>query len=103
MARKESKTTPAVIGGTLYTDDSATGARIDSPQWFAWCSTASTFYYDSPLGTFTAKYQQQRNTFYWFAYRRAAGKLHKVYIGKTDVLTGDVLRLAAIKLDTKCT
>src|SRR5579859_7963399 len=88
MSRRENRTTPKIISGYIYTDDAFTGTLVGSPAWFTWLDTATTFYYEGRLGTFTAhRGRRQRGNFYWTAYRRRAGILRRVYLGKADQLT----------------
>jgi hypothetical protein len=43
------------MSAILYTDDPVTtGLRVGSPAWFTWLTTATTFYFESPDGSFTA-------------------------------------------------
>lgn len=68
MPRHAHRRTPLVLSGYLYTDDASTGACVGSDAWFAWLDTASTFYYDSPSGTFTAQREHRsRGGHYWIA------------------------------------
>jgi len=105
MPRQEHHRTPKVMSGVLYTDDPATtGLRIDSPTWFTWLATASTFYFESPRGTFTAHHElRQRGGTYWIAYRRRAGILRRVHLGKPERLTLERLERAALTLATPAT
>ena len=92
MPRREHRRTPKVVSGVLYTDDAATGTRVGSPAWFVWLTTATTFYFESPDGSFTAHHERrQRGGAYWIAYRRSAGVLRRVHLGKPDRLTLDQL------------
>lgn len=92
MPRHEHRRTPKVMSGILYTDDATTGTRVGSPNWVAWLTTATTFYFESPDGSFTAHHEhRQRGGSYWIAYRRRAGRLHRVHLGKPDRLTLDRL------------
>jgi LuxR family maltose regulon positive regulatory protein len=99
MSRHENRRTPKVTSGLLYTDDAATGTSVGSPAWFTWLSTATTFYYESPDGTFTAHRELRlRGGSYWIAYRRHAGILHRLHLGKPDHLTLDHLTQVALSL-----
>jgi LuxR family maltose regulon positive regulatory protein len=83
----------------LYTDDAYTGTVVGSLAWFAWLSTASTFYYESRHGTFTAhRERRQRGGLYWIAYRRHAGVLRRSYLGQANALTVECLDNAAVIL-----
>lgn len=99
MPRRENRTTPKVVSGYLYTDDAFTGSTIGSPAWFTWLQSASTFYYESRCGTFTAHHERrQRGGRYWVAYRRRLGRLHRLHLGKPDLLTRDRLEATALAL-----
>ena len=72
---------------------------LDSPNWFIWLETAMTFRYFSdrrqrnirgfgPLYMpISLRKEQRRHHWYWYAYRRTHGTLHKRYAGKSDALT----------------
>jgi LuxR family maltose regulon positive regulatory protein len=105
MSRQEHHRTPKVISAYLYTDDpAATGLRVGSPAWFTWLATASTFYFESPQGTFTAHHERRRRGgSYWIAYRRRTGVLRRVHLGKSDRLTLERLEQVALTLATPMT
>ena len=78
----------------------STGSRhieVGSQSWYDWLSTAKTFSFKSPRGNFVAQCEKRRNGVYWYAYRRA-GKLMKIYLGKTEQLTPERLQQASINL-----
>ncbi len=49
--------------------------------------------------TFTARKEQRPGGWYWYAYRRSQGKLHNVYLGKTEELTLERLNTTAEALE----
>lgn len=99
MPRRENKTTPKVMSGWLYTEDEHTGTAVGGAAWFAWLHTATTFYYESPAGTFTAHQERrQRGGRYWIAYRRRTGVLRRAHLGQSDQLTVERLEQAALTL-----
>jgi LuxR family maltose regulon positive regulatory protein len=99
MPRSANRTTPLVVSGRLYTDDAFTGTVIGSPAWFTWLQSASSFYYKSRLGTFTAHQERrQRGGLYWVAYRRRSGRLRRLHLGKPDLLTPERLEAIALSL-----
>jgi hypothetical protein len=101
MPRRASRQTPFILSGYLYTNDAYTGTRLDSPPWFAWLTTATSFYYAGRQGTFTAHCERrQRGGLYWTAYRRQRGVLRRVYLGKNDQLTAQRLAEVALLLNT---
>jgi LuxR family maltose regulon positive regulatory protein len=94
---------PSVTDGRLQgtAAGGAAGLAVGSPAWFAWLAddTARSFSFRSPAGAYTArKERRQRGGAYWVAYRTAAGRLHKVYLGKAEELTAERLALAAVAL-----
>ena len=94
---------PSVTDGVLQgtAAGGAAGLAVGSPAWFAWLAddAARSFSFRSPSGTYTArKERRQRGGAYWVAYRTAAGRQHKVYLGKAEELTSERLTLAAAAL-----
>ncbi|HLO30107.1 MAG TPA: hypothetical protein VK249_13270, partial [Anaerolineales bacterium] len=75
-----------------------TAIPIGSQLWYEWLSTAKKFSFKSRSGCFSAQVETRRNKTYWHAYRRRAGKLLKVYLGKTDELTPERLEQASLSL-----
>jgi LuxR family maltose regulon positive regulatory protein len=71
---------------------------VGSPSWYEWLSKAKKFSFKGPSGCFVAQCETRRNKTYWYAYRRQAGKLHKVYLGKTEELTPERLEQASLTL-----
>jgi hypothetical protein len=101
MPRAENKTTPKVVGDMLYYDEG--GLTVGSVSWFAWLTQEqhTTFYYESPAGSFTARKEIRKGyRWYWYAYRRAGphSKLHKCYLGKSEQLTAQRLADVARQL-----
>lgn len=96
MARR----TPYVAGTVLVTHDGAlNGIEVGSAAWYAWLEEATTFTFRSAEGSFTArKERSEPSGWYWKAYRKQAGVLHRVYLGKSAALSLDRLATAAHKL-----
>ena len=95
---------PSVADGLLK--GIATGGAdqlvVGSPAWFAWLAddAARSFSFRSPEGAYTArKERRQRGGVYWIGYRTAAGRQHKVYLGKGEELMPERLAAAAAELD----
>jgi hypothetical protein len=96
---------PRVAGGRLY-DPAAPGSslRLDSPGWFAWLETETTQRFSYPLfdphcgyivGFMSCrKERRQRGGTYWSVFRRAQGRVRKIYLGGSQSVTQD--RLAAV-------
>src|ERR687885_1393668 len=94
---------PVVTDGHLDLPSPADAVQIaiDSPAWFAWLELPDTrsFTFQDASGHFTArKERRQRGPAYWIAYRKAAGKLRNVYLGKSAQLTWERLTTAAVRL-----
>ncbi len=62
---------------------------VGSDAWYTWLTSESTrsFTFRSQLGTFTARREQKRNSWYWYIYRKQQGKLHKAYLGRAKELS----------------
>ncbi len=76
---------------------------VDTPSWYAWLETATTFTFTSDEGTFTAHKAcagNRRGGWYWRAYRRKRGRLSRCYLGISSNLTLSKLREAARRLAT---
>ncbi len=72
---------------------------VDTPAWFAWLESATTFAFTSTSGNFTARKEaRKRGGLYWKAYHTANGTLHRAYLGKTSDLTLDHLNTTAVTL-----
>lgn len=69
---------------------------VGSLEWYEWLSANKKFSYKGQLGHFLAQCETRRDKPYWYAYRRRAGKLLKVYLGKTSELTAERLKRASI-------
>ncbi len=75
---------------------------IGSPEWYRWLADAQqrSFEFACPAGSFQArKERKQRGGWYWIAYRRVHGKIHKRYLGKPDELSLARLLAAAQLLE----
>jgi predicted ATPase/DNA-binding CsgD family transcriptional regulator len=74
---------------------------VDSPDWFTWLESATSFAFSDPNGSFTARHDavgHGRGGRYWKAYRRRDGKLYRHYLGRSADLTLDRLMVAAAVL-----
>src|SRR5581483_1368451 len=71
---------------------------IETPEWYEWLTTATSFAFVSERGSFTARKEQvrsKRGGWYWKAYRKQQGKLSRAYLGKSEELTRERLIAAA--------
>src|SRR3989440_718553 len=94
------KITPLVRGERLIyqQDEHEQVLAVETPAWFAWLATASTFAFTSDNGTFTARKERagnQRGGWYWKAYRTQHGKHSSLYLGKAEALTLERLNAVA--------
>jgi hypothetical protein len=99
MPRKEHQATPKIIAHFLYTELGA--VPLDTPAWFDWLAHHTTFYLDSPLGSFTARQEPRGSGFFWYAFRRYRKHLYKAYLGRTPDLTSARLLAVAQQLAHK--
>jgi hypothetical protein len=93
---------PKVRDGSLY-QPSVAGPSLDSislesAEWYAWLEGHSSFSFEAPNGTFTARKEERTGGWYWYAYRRREGKLHTAYLGKSAELTRERLLAVAVEL-----
>ena len=91
---------PRVTNGVLEQPD---GLRltVGGPGWLAWLNETDvrSFAFRDAAGSFTArKERKQHGDGYWVAYRKLAGKLHRVYLGKSNELNLERLHQAAVTL-----
>lgn len=99
MPQSAYRSTPIVLSGYLYTDDlSTTGIALDTPAWFLWLETGTSFYYRTRVGAFTARREQRRHRYFWYAFHRVHGKLRQAYLGPSTRLTRETLDRAAAQL-----
>ena len=84
MPRRENKVTPKVISRVLYADESF---ALESLAWWQWLNLGRSFYVQMLDGGYTARRELRRGSYFWYAFKRSAGKLYKVYIGRSHELT----------------
>src|SRR5581483_3950519 len=74
---------------TYHADRQEASIPIESAAWWRWLAdeTTTTFHFQSPQGSFTARREQKSNGHYWYAYRKLHGKLRKAYLGKAEELS----------------
>lgn len=71
----------------------------DSPEWFAWLATLSSFRFVGQHGRFSA-YRKGRMSRRWSAYRTIHQHDYQYYLGTTDHLTIDSFEQMAAKLQS---
>ncbi|MBN1313722.1 MAG: hypothetical protein JXB30_20125 [Anaerolineae bacterium] len=91
------KSDKAIVRNNCLLVDS-NNMQVGSPQWYDWLSANKKFTFQDESGHFFAQRETRRSNAYWYAYRRRAGKLAKVYLGKTDELTQERLEQASFTL-----
>ena len=73
----------------------------DSPQWFAWLASLSSFQFVGPGGRFSAhRVFHKGPTRYWQAHRSLHQHRYKLYLGITESLTIACLEQAAATLQS---
>lgn len=89
MPRKANHTTPKIQAGLVkqYSPFGYEQWLIDShPQsWQRFLDVTDSFYYEGAVGCTVRKERRHGNAF-WYAYKRQAGKLYKVYVGDTGAI-----------------
>jgi predicted ATPase/DNA-binding CsgD family transcriptional regulator len=104
----ENRTSALVEGETLsyQRDGERSQLRVGTPAWYAWLRTATSFRVRSPFGTFTVRREQagnKRGDWYWRAYRKREGKLHRFYVGPAEEVTFERLNTVAARLSAQDT
>jgi hypothetical protein len=71
--------------------------QLDTPAWLAWLERPTTTSFAYPIydgrvgyirGFMTVRKERRgRGSQYWVAYQRVAGRLHKIYLGRSGQLT----------------
>lgn len=76
---------------------------VGSPAWFAWLADATRFRLATPQGLITVRKERSgggRGGWYWRAYRKQHGRLHRFYLGPDAGLTPQALAAASAALGT---
>ncbi len=79
---------------------------VGSPAWFAWLSGATRFRLTTPQGPVTVRKERAgggRGSWYWRAYRKRHGRLHRLYLGPDAALTPEALTAAIAAFGTLLT
>src|ERR1051326_4632537 len=92
------RATPHIRDGTLVPYDGGLSStiRVGEPDWWRWLDQAGSthFRFEQGADAFTARRERREGGWYWYAYRKRNGRLHKAYLGRTSDLTAD--RLCAV-------
>ncbi len=92
---------PLVRGDRLYWPDDEqnqqTSFVVGTDAWYAWLADLhiQSFSFQNQPGAFTARRERKRHGWYWYAYRKRGGKLHKAYLGKNEEMTLERLNAVA--------
>ncbi|QBD77522.1 hypothetical protein EPA93_16600 [Ktedonosporobacter rubrisoli] len=83
---------------TWYEEANQHQLMVGSAAWYTWLEHASRFSFEGKEGSFTARKEPgQHGGMYWKAYRKAAGKLRRIYLGKSEALTHELLSTVATR------
>jgi predicted ATPase/DNA-binding CsgD family transcriptional regulator len=99
------RSTPSVRFDTLLYQQNGQkhSLKVGTPGWYAWLNKFPTFAFSSEYGSFTARKEtagNRRGGEYWKAYRTRNGKLHRAYLGKSEVLSIERLNDIAFVLSS---
>lgn len=95
---------PTVHGDVVVGAATGSALVVGTAEWYTWLEHASAFAFVDAAGTLTARKQrpsQKYRTAYWYAFRKAHGTLHKVYLGRSADLSRACLVDAAAALATR--
>lgn len=87
---------PVVEKGTVT--DKGYSVSKHNPEWLEWLNSNKSFRYE-PSQTEKGFTVRKERSEYWYGYRKISGELHKVYIGKSDELSVELLEEGAYKLN----
>jgi predicted ATPase/ATP/maltotriose-dependent transcriptional regulator MalT len=86
----------------LHEDSEEVASReaiaVESVAWYSWLEQHRSFRFVDPTSTFTARKEQRAGSWYWYAYRRKAGRLHTAYLGRSAELSATRLQVIADEL-----
>ena len=100
----DSVTPPPHVAGpilTYYHDQRPHTLHVGTSGWFRWLQTAIVFTYSGEEGTFTARRLRSgkgHRDGYWRAYRKHAGAVRRMDLGRNDDLTRELLSAVAVRL-----
>lgn len=76
--------------------------EVGSTFWFSWLKEpdVKSFSFECVYGKFTARKEERATSKheYWYAYRKLAGKLRKVYLGTSEELSNSRLEIVATEI-----
>jgi predicted ATPase/DNA-binding CsgD family transcriptional regulator len=93
---------PIVRNGLLheYPEEapSIDAIAVESVTWYAWLERHRSFRFEHLASTFTARKEQRSGGWYWYAYRRQAGRLRTAYLGRSAELSATRLHVISAEL-----
>ncbi|GCF08447.1 LuxR family transcriptional regulator [Dictyobacter arantiisoli] len=98
---------PVVVDTYLWLSDQASeetrSIAVASHEWFRWLADEQnkSFSFRQDGATMTVRHERQRNGWYWYAYRKPAGRIYKAYLGRPAEITLQRLIEAATMLGQK--
>lgn len=105
MARKH---IPVVVDEYLWLSEQTVNTvreaiALESHDWYRWLADEQhlSFSFRHHDRAITARHERQRNGWYWYAYCKRNGQMHKTYLGRPGELTAARLRHGATVLSTK--
>ena len=89
------KRTPEVRDGVLISSQALDSEPIvvGSDAWWSWLESndVGAFRFLHASASFTARRERRRGAWYWYAYLKRGGELHKGYLGKSADLSAERL------------
>lgn len=82
--------TPIMRNGQVWVTQQAIAIQVDTPAWFGWLHTTTSFSYALGAPTYyslTLRKEKRRHHCYWYAYLKSGNKLHNAYVGRTAALS----------------
>ncbi len=88
---------------TYYSGTEDRSIAIGSQAWWRWLNAEHTnaFRFENAQGSFTARREQKNGSWYWYASRKKNRKLRKVYLGKSEELTPELMDSAVALLKVR--
>lgn len=94
---------PILVETWLYPARGVAPIAVESLDWFTWLQEHPAFTYQEGELRFAVRCEQRAERRYWYAYKRAQGKLFKCYLGRSQDLTLLRLREAARQVRQRLT
>lgn len=87
----------------VFVSDERKEGIVGDDHWVTWVMDAGTrsFSYKSSDILITLRCESRAKGQFWYAYKKASNKLHKVYVGKSEDLTVESLNDAVIAMQGK--